>query len=210
MLCALRDAGQKVDPNDPNGPDLEVKIDELRQAVRRSETTKMKSEARIECLRAGGVNVDEWMQEAETLSVQDIPRSASSLSMRTDASGGVGDQPSSDSFYDSDFADGEPSGPSAAVTAEAGPDTERQRTLSKPDSDEGHDMIPDDAAADVDAMLEQERQRIEQLTAGWDDPTQVDWGAAEDTEPVPAPPTVTGPILKCTALYSYTVCTIVT
>lgn len=56
-------------------------------------------------------------------------------------------------------------------------------------------------------MLEQERQRIEQLTAGWDDPTQVDWGAEESehgdgmqTETAP-----TGPVLKCTALYSYTV-----
>lgn len=61
------------------------------------------------------------------------------------------------------------------------------------------------------AVLEQERQRIEQLTAGWDDPTQVDWGAEEEamgtsndgymaevTEP-------SGPLLKCTALYSYTV-----
>lgn len=33
------------------------------------------------------VNVDEWLQEVETLSVQDMPRSASSLSVRTDASG---------------------------------------------------------------------------------------------------------------------------
>lgn len=41
----------------------------------------MKAEARIECLRAGGVNVEEWLQEAETLNVQDIQRSASSLSV---------------------------------------------------------------------------------------------------------------------------------
>lgn len=87
LYNALREAGQRVDPNDPNGTDLETKIDELRQAIRRSETSKMKAEARIECLRMGGINVDEWMQEAETLSVQDIPRSASSLSVRTDASG---------------------------------------------------------------------------------------------------------------------------
>lgn len=33
------------------------------------------------------VNVDEFLQEAETLSVHDMPRSASSLSVRTDASG---------------------------------------------------------------------------------------------------------------------------
>lgn len=31
--------------------------------------------------------MDEFLQEAETLSVQDMPRSASSLSVRTDASG---------------------------------------------------------------------------------------------------------------------------
>lgn len=67
-------------------------------------------------------------------------------------------------------------------------------------------------------MLEQERQRIEQLTAGWDDPTQVDWGPEDSSEPPPASestaevettvvasvePTV--PVYKCTALYTYTV-----
>jgi hypothetical protein len=63
---------------------------------------------------------------------------------------------------------------------------------------------------DILAMLEQERQRIEQLTAGWDDPTQVDWGTeelAETTETAiqrqESTPSI--PLLKCTALYSYTV-----
>jgi len=45
-------------------------------------------------------------------------------------------------------------------------------------------------------LLEQEKQRIEQLTAGWDDPTAVDWDNEEKDEQ---------PIYKCTALYSYTV-----
>ncbi|XP_011056195.1 PREDICTED: FCH and double SH3 domains protein 2 [Acromyrmex echinatior] len=104
VLYQLKDAGQKTDPNDPNGPDLDTKIDELKHAVRRAETAKLKAEARIECLRHGGVNVDEFLQEAETLSVQDMPRSASSLSVRTDASGAA-EHPSSDSFYDSDVSD---------------------------------------------------------------------------------------------------------
>lgn len=57
------------------------------------------------------------------------------------------------------------------------------------------------------AILEQERQRIEQLTAGWDDPTRVDWGAEEaaesdDVSQLQRTPSVP---LKCTALYSYTV-----
>lgn len=50
--------------------------------------------------------------------------------------------------------------------------------------------------------------RIEQLTVGWDDPTQANWGEPE-TEP--APPQTTEPpappLYKCTALYSYTVST---
>lgn len=56
------------------------------------------------------------------------------------------------------------------------------------------------------ALLEQEKQRIEELTAGWDDPTAVDWDNEEkdevrDTSDIPS----SQPIYKCTALYSYTV-----
>lgn len=72
----------QVDPNDQNGPDLETKIEEMKQSIRKAETAKAKAEARIEALREGGVNVDEWLQEAESLNVQDIQRSASSLSVR--------------------------------------------------------------------------------------------------------------------------------
>ncbi|XP_022909284.1 protein nervous wreck isoform X2 [Onthophagus taurus] len=185
IYTALRESGQKTDPNDPNGPDLETKIEEMKQNIRRSETAKTKADARIEALRKGGVNVDEWLQEAETLTVQDIQRSTSSLSMRTDASGAA-DHPSSDSFYDSDYAEGD----TATIPAE------RPQEPEEPQRDDSQE---------VDAMLEQERQRIEQLTAGWDDPTQVDWGA-DDAEPegLPRERTPSGPTLKCTALYSYT------
>ena len=51
------------------------------------------------------VNVEEWMQEVDNLSVQDMPRSTSSLSIRTDASG-TGEAPTSDSMYDSDMEQG--------------------------------------------------------------------------------------------------------
>ncbi|XP_077301597.1 FCH and double SH3 domains nervous wreck [Arctopsyche grandis] len=177
LLQALRDSGQKTDPNDPNGPDIETKIDDMKHTIRRAETSKMKAEARIECLRAGGVNVDEWMQEAEALSVQDLPRSGSSLSVRTDASG-MADHPSSDSFYDSDNA--EPENPPVV------------------DEDEAPDI-------EVDAMLETERKRIDQLTAGWEDPTTVDWGAqADDGTPQEETDSAEkSPTYKCTAIYSY-------
>lgn len=61
-------------------------------------------------------------------------------------------------------------------------------------------------------MLEQERQRIEQLTAGWDDPTQIDWGAEEQKQQqgessakAPDDNAAQDVVYKCVALYSYTV-----
>ncbi|KAK5642779.1 hypothetical protein RI129_008946 [Pyrocoelia pectoralis] len=178
---ALRESGQRIDPNDQTGPDLDTKIDDMKQNIRRSETSKMKAEARIECLRLGGVNVDEWLREAESLTVQDIQRSASSLS----------DHPSSDSFYDSDFADTE------LPVVDKVPNVESEDT---PESVENPEVDGEWA------VLEQERQRIEQLTVGWDDPTQVDWGAdeSEKTDDAVSERAPSGPVLKCTALYSYT------
>lgn len=101
---ALRDSGHRVDPNDQNGPDLDTKIEELSEHIRKSEILKLKAESRLECLKQGGISVEEWIQEAETLSVQEIPRSSSDASLRTDASRD-GENPSSDSFYDSDNAE---------------------------------------------------------------------------------------------------------
>ncbi|PSN33878.1 hypothetical protein C0J52_19417 [Blattella germanica] len=190
----LRDSGQKLvmyegNSITPDGP---------------SETAKLKAEARIECLRAGGVNVDEWMQEVDNLSVQDMPRSASSLSIRTDASG-TGEPPTSDSLYDSDMEQG----------GEGGHESVERQT-----SEPGEDDSRDGTGGEVDgewAMVEQERQRLEQLTAGWDDPTQVDWGPDDsehtsempngEVEAIPQPPTVEvepGQTFKCIALYNYT------
>ncbi|XP_011874500.1 PREDICTED: F-BAR and double SH3 domains protein 2 isoform X2 [Vollenhovia emeryi] len=195
VLYQLKESGQKTDPNDPNGPDLDTKIDELKHSTRRAETAKLKAEARIECLRLGGVNVDEFLQEAETLSVQDMPRSASSLSVRTDASGAA-EHPSSDSFYDSDGDGG------SDLTTLERPGKNAPQQEEEIEERQRHD------SAEVDALLEQEKQRIEQLTAGWDDPTSVDWDNEEKDEQemiheTPEMPS-NQPIYKCTALYSYT------
>ncbi|EFN71748.1 FCH and double SH3 domains protein 2, partial [Camponotus floridanus] len=195
ILLQFKEAGQKTDPNDPNGPDLDTKIDELKHVIRRAETTKLKAEARLECLRQGGVNVDEFLQEAETLSVQDIPRSASSLSVRTDASGAA-EHPSSDSFYDSDGDGG------SDLTTVERPGKNAPQHEDEVEERQRHD------SAEVDALLEQEKQRMEQLTAGWDDPTAVDWDNQEKdeqemTHEIPEMPS-NQPIYKCTALYSYT------
>lgn len=59
------------------------------------------------------------------------------------------------------------------------------------------------------AMIETERRRIEQMTAGWEDPTSVDWGAqgegGESAAAAEADAAVKTPTFKCTAVYSYTV-----
>nr|XP_012152993.1 PREDICTED: F-BAR and double SH3 domains protein 2 isoform X3 [Megachile rotundata] len=197
VLLQLKESGQKTDPNDPQGPDIDTKIDELKHAIRRAETAKLKAEARIECLRNGGVNVDEWLQEAETLSVQDMPRSASSLSVRTDASG-TAEHPSSDSFYDSDGDGG------SDLTTVERPGSARNAPQQEETTEERqrHD------SEEVDALLEQEKQRIEQLTVGWDDPTAVNWDNEEKDEQTEVQETAEAPstqqIYKCTALYSYT------
>uniref|UniRef100_A0A182N7I7 FCH and double SH3 domains protein 2 n=1 Tax=Anopheles dirus TaxID=7168 RepID=A0A182N7I7_9DIPT len=203
VCTALREAGHRTDPNDQNGPDLETKIDEFRENIRKSEIAKAKAEARLECLRIGGINVDEWIQEAETLSVQEMPRSASSLSMRTDASG-QGENPSSDSFYDSDNAEQD------QPVSESSPAPKQP----EPPSDE----FTADSDDDEEFGVEQERQKIEEISHGWDDPTQVDWGAEEAAaaaasssqaavEPTAAAVQQREPAsqtFKCTALYSYT------
>ncbi|CAK9829416.1 Protein nervous wreck [Anthophora retusa] len=201
VLQQLKESGQKSDPNDPQGPDIDTKMDELKHVIRRAETAKLKAEARIECLRNGGVSVDEWLQEAETLSVHDMPRSASSLSVRTDASG-TAEHPSSDSFYDSDGDGG-----SDLTTVErpgSARNVPQQEEETTTEERQRHD------SEEVDALLEEEKQRIEQLTVGWDDPLAVNWDTEEkdeqethETQETSKPPS-TQQIYKCTALYSYT------
>lgn len=204
----LRDSGQRSDPNDPNGPDLETKIEEFREKIRRAETDKAKSEASLECLRAGGVNVDEWMQEAETLGVQELPRSSSSLSMRTDASG-HGEHQSSDSFYDSDNTEAE---------AETSPAPVVQKPPATVTAAQMHDDSSDNDSSQEDAepMPEPEKQPNMEEFAIWDDPTSVDWGNEDttikddikhsDTSEAPVSssvPATSEQVFKCTALYSY-------
>ena len=60
------------------------------------------------------------------------------------------------------------------------------------------------------ALLEKEQKRIDEITAGWDDPTSANWGHDDSAEiaeihATPDGTTTTQNIYKCTALYSYTV-----
>lgn len=136
---ALRDAGHRSDPNDQNGPDLDTKIDELTEQIRKSELIKLKAEAKLECLKQGGISIEEWIQEAETMSVQEIPRSSSEASLRTD-----GENPSSDSFYDSDNAEVESRSQFKQVTTVAQKSVEDKRDAYRESFHESSEFEDDD------------------------------------------------------------------
>ncbi|XP_076351867.1 F-BAR and double SH3 domains protein 2-like isoform X2 [Tachypleus tridentatus] len=97
--------GTEIDP--------EAKIEELHQMIRKTEIGKAKAEARIEALREGEVNVDEWLKSAdvESQGPQDnLSRtgSRSSRSSQRSSRSEVYDEATSEaneSFYDSDFND---------------------------------------------------------------------------------------------------------
>ncbi|XP_050424568.1 protein nervous wreck [Adelges cooleyi] len=193
VFQALRESGQKNDPNDPNGSDLETKIESLKNSIRRSEIAKVKAEARIECLKNGdgNVNVEEWLADIGDISAE-LQRSNSTSSLP--AEGSATNAMTSD--YDSeDYGDGPSDSPVPM---------DQPQSLSQDEEER-----PDSAEMDKDwALVERERQRIEQLTAGWDDPTQVNWEETGDSEDKATYPQHTqepeGPVYKSTALYSYT------
>ncbi|VVC29943.1 Hypothetical protein CINCED_3A019941 [Cinara cedri] len=194
VFQALRDARQKTDPNDPNGPDLETKLETIKNSIRRSEIAKAKAEARIECLKNGdgNVNVEEWLADIGDINIE-LQRSNSTSSLPME--GGPTSTMTSD--YDSeDYGDGPSDSPVPS---------DKPHSISQDEEDR-----PDSAEMDKDwALVEKERQRIEQLTAGWDDPTQVNWEENRETEdktmyPQAVPEEPEGPVYKCTALYNYT------
>ena len=74
----------KTDPDDPNGPDIEAKIDETRENIRRAQTDKYRAEACIEALREGGIDVDEFMKEIDdyTVTSMEPPKPGGSPNVR--------------------------------------------------------------------------------------------------------------------------------
>ncbi|XP_065205043.1 protein nervous wreck isoform X2 [Planococcus citri] len=65
-LCILREQGEKVDPSDPSGPDIDTKIEELHEAIRKSEVLRVKTEAKVELLkRSNEDNVRDLVKKLE-------------------------------------------------------------------------------------------------------------------------------------------------
>ncbi|XP_062584278.1 uncharacterized protein LOC134246031 [Saccostrea cucullata] len=92
--------------------ELEMKIDEMREVIRKSEIGKAKAEARIALLRKK-VNVDEWLAsaQAESLRAEEEEQSlrSSQGSVFTDSSIKSDEEPTYTNYdYDDDFLDDEP------------------------------------------------------------------------------------------------------
>lgn len=119
-LLAAQSAGIKKVPLTGDGTgsdqcpqqDIEHKIEELRQDIRKANTNRVKAEARLEALRAGGVNVDEWVKSADSdsLGALDIPgeplsRAGSQLSIASGMDDRSSGDMGNDSYYDSDNGD---------------------------------------------------------------------------------------------------------
>lgn len=74
------------DPDDPNGPDIDIKLEELKENIRRADTEKMKAESVISVFRDAGINVDEFMKDIDVLSASlEIQRSGSFGSLKTES-----------------------------------------------------------------------------------------------------------------------------
>lgn len=83
-------SAEKIESQDP-----ETQVEEIKQNIRRAETAKMKAEARIELLRNCGVNVDEFLACIDSLGaeIDNISRTPSQASLRTESSGGPTEEP---------------------------------------------------------------------------------------------------------------------
>ncbi|XP_043195314.1 protein nervous wreck-like isoform X1 [Amphibalanus amphitrite] len=174
QLISLKERGEKSDPADPSGMDIDLRIDEMKNSIRWSETAMVKCQARIQCLRDGGVNVDEFMNQfdVDQLTVEgSMCRSGSQLSVR--------EQYRDD---DSDLNDASPM-PSPVPAGSAFGRFDSQGTAGT----DGQEDDEDDYQTDKEVLAAQ--SQMAQLTEGWG--AAPDWGQLPTT-PVPPAPTLPG------------------
>ncbi|XP_028967534.1 protein nervous wreck [Galendromus occidentalis] len=169
-LINKRDKGEKTVENvSGESEDIDSKIEEYKNIIRRAETGLVKAEARLNALRAGQVNVDEYLSslDIDSLQIEELTRKGSTASRRS---------------FDAREAEERPDSQSSEAAEET-----RQR-----------DSYDEDAQADnrnssqsYEDYQEQDYQQEdcqdygrEQVDNSLADPTSVDWG--ESAAPVTA------------------------
>ncbi|XP_065280343.2 F-BAR and double SH3 domains protein 2 isoform X2 [Dermacentor albipictus] len=102
--------------------DVEQKLEDIRNNIRKAETSKLKAEARLEALREGGVNVDELLNslDIDALQIDDLSRKGSTASRGSRKSSRSDlnyEEPNEAAPYEADFDGGSSSDTSAAPAA---------------------------------------------------------------------------------------------
>ncbi|XP_042881081.1 protein nervous wreck-like isoform X2 [Penaeus japonicus] len=163
-------------------PDVEAKVDELRNIIRKAETHKVKAEAKLELLKEGGIEIEDYSKslDSDSLGVDldvSLSRSGSSLSVREEIEGAPTE-------YENEQQDSD-----AMATSTTEPlsiDSEKEDIVQQPQ--------------------QQPSEEAKQEPTMWD-PINVDWG---DPPVSPLPPVTNGPpeepgtYPKCIVLYNYT------
>jgi len=165
-LQALKDSGNKTDPNDANGADLETKIEELKNKIRRSETARVKAEARLDYLRQGGVKVDDFLQDAEGLATLGLARSSSQLSFRESG------------HEESDLQDGA----SDCGSRMAGHDIHQEEEEEEEEEEEPIEEGEHVAQAQIDEMRATWQDPVASASSGWNEPSDAAAAAWNDSE----------------------------
>ncbi|KAL1434795.1 hypothetical protein MTO96_001690 [Rhipicephalus appendiculatus] len=91
--------------------DVEQKLEDIRNSIRKAETSKLKAEARLEALREGGVNVDEFLNslDIDSLQIDDLSRKGSTASRGSRKSSRSDlnyEEPNEAAYYEGDFESG--------------------------------------------------------------------------------------------------------
>ncbi|XP_069970142.1 protein nervous wreck isoform X5 [Penaeus vannamei] len=168
-------------------PDVEAKVDELRNIIRKAETNKCKAEAKLELLKEGGIEIEDYSKslDSDSLGVDldvSLSRSGSSLSVREEVNKIEG----APTEYENEQQDSD-----AMATSTTEPlsiDSEKEDIVQQP-------------------QQQQQQPEEAKLEPTMWDPINVDWG---DPPVSPLPPVTNGPpeepgtYPKCIVLYNYT------
>ncbi|XP_056296888.1 F-BAR and double SH3 domains protein 2-like isoform X3 [Pseudoliparis swirei] len=72
--CLEECEGHGLPPSEQGRLDLEMKIEDTKENIRKAETIKLKAEARLDLLRQVGVAVDTWLKSAMNQGIVDLER----------------------------------------------------------------------------------------------------------------------------------------
>ncbi|XP_063598257.1 protein nervous wreck-like [Penaeus indicus] len=197
-------------------PDVEAKVDELRNIIRKAETNKCKAEAKLELLKEGGIEIEDYSKslDSDSLGVDldvSLSRSGSSLSVREEVNP-LRYKAEWKFRYKVDISMGDTVEYKVRYKVNKVEYKVRYKAEYKiegaPTEYENEQQDSDYVATSTaePVSIDSEKEDIKLEPTMWD-PTNVDWG---DPPVSPLPPVTNGPpeepgtYPKCIVLYNYT------